>query len=228
MIIIIVILLFSRDYCKSEPKITFGAFSYPCRMVFGISCGDGEIRVYTFKVRQKQRGGYEPQDEYRAAYIASKQPRVFGAMSTSLRSAVASLLPKLKLKPDQKEALWAEEMLRSEELQQAISHKPHNESSRSAIVFFEKHPHEGIVRTYKRADQSKDLKVRMYLCRKGHDRVVSNWHRSFEEAFKFIQEKCESMGSDIPAMSHKRSVDAGVDVIHQAVSYTHLTLPTKA
>ena len=183
----------------------FLSFSDPCRMVLSIPCGGGAIRVY----ERPRAGGSEPQVRFRAAFGGNKhfETRLWGAWSTSMRSAVASLLPKLKLKQEQRDDVWAEEIKVTEEEHTAMRHKSRIDGCPSAVVFFQKHPFEGIVRPIVR---KADGKVRSVLSRKGHSRVHSNWHSRSEEAFECIQAKCISMGSEVPAMSHKRSVDAGV------------------
>ena len=92
-----------------------------------------------------------------------------------------------------------------------MSHKSSQDRSSSDGVCFKSYPFEGIVRTMVRAE---DSKVRLALSRKGHTRVNSNWHTTSQEAFECIQAKCRTMGSEVSAMSHKRSVEAGVDFIH--------------
>ena len=98
------------------------------------------------------------------------------------------------------------------EVQPAISHQPRMDVARSAVVFFKKHPFEGTLRL--RARPSDD-KIRMILSRKGHKEVSSGWHRTNEEVFKCIQQRCSSMGVDVPALSHKASSATGVHIIHQ-------------
>ena len=75
---------------------------------------------------------------------------------------------------------------------------------------------EGIVRPRVRET---DGKVRLSLSRKGHIepkwRLHSNWHESSQAAFECIQKKCDSYGFDVPAMSHRGSVETGVHCIHQ-------------
>ena len=60
-----------------------------------------------------------------------------------------------------------------------------------------------------------DGKIRIVLSRTGYDGVMSNWHPTGEDAFSTIKEKCVAMDREVPAMSHKRSVETGVELIHQ-------------
>ena len=48
------------------------------------------------------------------------------------------------------------------------------------------------------------------LSRRGHPRMMSNWHKTSEEAFEYIRAKCISMHLDVPSMSHTRSAEPGV------------------
>ena len=147
-------------------------------MVLSIPCGQGTIRLYE---RLTGRGdGYEPQVEYRAAFTACRNTRLWGAWSTSIQSTVASLLPKLKLNKEQRDAVWAAALKVSETRQPAMSHKSRMKSCPSEVVFFKKNPFQGIVRPRVRKE---DGKVRLALSRKGHERVSSNWHCTREEAF---------------------------------------------
>ena len=91
-----------------------------------------------------------------------------------------------------------------------MSHKPPPNRTQPAVAYFKKRPFEGIVRTLHRPQ---DDKIRLYLSRTGSKRVISNWHRTREEAFENIRAKCISIGRDVPAMSHKRG--ASVKFIHQ-------------
>ena len=107
------------------------------------------------------------------------------------------------------DAVWAEV---TAQVQPAISPKsPIKCRSTSAVVFFQNDPHEGIITQMVRPDG----KIRIVLSRTGYDRVMSNWHPTGEDAFLTIKEKCVGMDREVPAMSHKRSVDAGVTFIHQ-------------
>ena len=86
------------------------------------------------------------------------------------------------------------------------------------MAYFQKHPFEGILRTYTRPV---DQRVRMKLSRldsNGHtqeQRLESNWHDSREEAFACIQAKCTRLGREVPAMSHRPLHATGVTFVHQ-------------
>ena len=190
-------------------------------LVLSIPCGDTTIRVYDRPCRKASTSKVE----YRAGFYertgtVSKSPRgkrLWGAWTTSIRSTVASLLPRLKLKPEETAAVWANEQIVSEVQQPAMSHtsRIHGRSP-SAVVFFQKRPFEGIVRHYKRKT---DGKVRTVLSRKGDKRLGSNWCTTIDAAFKDVQEKCIEKGREVPAMYHKGSVDAGAEFIHQIVCF---------
>ena len=158
-------------------------------MVLSIPCRDGAIRVY----ERAKGGGYEPQVEYRAAFwTASTKKRLWGAWAPTIRSTLASLLPKMKLKQAEKDALWAEALIVTEEAQPAMNHKSLQDRPSSDVVFFKSYPFEGIVRTRVR---DADSKVRLAMSRAGHTRVNSNWHTTSREALKNIQAKCRTMGA---------------------------------
>ena len=133
-------------------------------MVLSIPCGEGAIRVY----ERPRGGGPEPQMKYQAAFIAGTGTRLWGGLSTSILSIVASLWSKLKLKQEQTNVVWVEALKLIEKVQPAMSHKSRIDSCPSAVVFFGKHPFEGTVRPRVR---KADGKVRMELSRKGHGRV---------------------------------------------------------
>ena len=192
-------------------------------MVLSIPCGDTAIRVYDRPCRK----GLTSKVQYRSEFYertgkVSKSPRgkrLWGAWTTSIRSTVASLLPRLKLKPEETAAVWANEHIVSEVKPPASSHMSRiNGRSPSAVVFFRKHPFEGIVRHYKRKT---DGKVRMVLSRTGDKRFASNLCDTIDAAFLDIQEKCIEKGRDVPVMYHKHkgSVDAGAEFIHQIVCF---------
>ena len=70
--------------------------------------------------------------------------------SGTIRKTVAWLLPKLKLKRNQREAAWAATLKlteKEEKVRSAMSHTPRsNASLPMGVVYFKKHPYEGIVR----------------------------------------------------------------------------------
>ena len=80
--------------CESYASVILLSFSDPCRMVLSIPCGEGAIRVY----ERPRGGGPEPQMKYQAAFTAGTGTRLWGGLSTSIWSIVASLWPKLKFK----------------------------------------------------------------------------------------------------------------------------------
>ena len=181
-----------------------------------IPCGSLAIRVQRVKSAMQDV-------KYRAACTVRIGEREFGKWSLSLMGAVADLLPKLKLKQQQKEAVMAEVLRCPENVQPAISHSSRLNASTDtamlppAVAFFKKHPFEGVVRTRVR---EADGKVRMLLSRLDgkvpfEPRMASNWHATSEEAFACIRLKCLEEGRDVPAMSHMRSDEPGVKFVHQ-------------
>ena len=123
------------------------------------------------------------------------------------------MVPKLKLEQTVEDKMWVAARKVHQKVQLAMSHKPRLDSCPPSVVYFENHPFEGIVRTEVREI---DDKIRMVLIRKGHLRVCSKWHDTKEEALACIRAKCPSMLQEkIPAISHKRSVEADVKFIHQ-------------
>ena len=183
---------------------------------FMIACGSLAIRVQRVKTATQDV-------KYRAACTVRIGQREFGIWSSSVMGAVAGLLPKLKLKQQQKDDVMAEVLRCPENVQPAISHSSRLNASTEtamlppAVAFFKKHPFEGVVRTRVR---EADGKVRMNLSRLDGEvafepRMASNWHATSEEAFACIQAKCVSMGRDVPAMSHKRCDVPGVKIVHQ-------------
>ena len=166
------------------------------------------IRTYE-RVRP---GGDGVQVEYRCAFMVRKGKRLWGAWASSTQSTVASLLPKLKLTPAEKDSLLTGLSQGTDKVQPAMSYKSRAARSPSAVVFFKKNTFEGRASTRRRAS---DGKVRMVIRRKHKPRMDSNWHATSEAAFAYIQEKCVSMGLDVPAMSHKLSDKPGVKYVHQ-------------
>ena len=99
-------------------------------MVLSIPCGRGAIRVHMY---DRPRGGRsEPQVLYRAVFTARTQKRLWGS-GKSIRSSVASLLPKLELKQEQRDAVWAG-ALKVQPVQPAMSHKSHTPVAYTATV----------------------------------------------------------------------------------------------
>ena len=133
-----------------------------------IPCGSGVISVYE---KTRRRGNAE-EILYRASFPVrqlckklSAKPeckRYWGPWSANINSTVPVLLPKLKLKQTEKDAVWAEVSNGSHTAQPAMSHRSQIGTLPPAAVFFPKAPFEGIVRTYSRAV---DKKVRMKLSR---------------------------------------------------------------
>ena len=188
----------------------------PRTMALHIPWRNGVIRVYT----RKKSSGYEPEKEWRASFYktgtfqkGSKTKRLWGAWATSIRSTVTSLLAKMKLAQRDKDAVLAaipnarKTTIATEDTQPAMS-----QESPSQVVYFESFPWEGRVRIRTRPG---DSKVRMALSRSGHERICSNWHTTSQEAFEFLQHKCETSGIAVPAMSQKNSSKAGVHFVHQ-------------
>ena len=110
----------------------------------------------------KKGSGYEPQILYRAA-TGDSWHRVFAKPARSIQSTVADLLEKLKVKEELSNAVWGEVLKATEKVQPAMSHKSRSSSSRSAVVFFQTHPFEGILRP---AVLETDGKIRIALDRK--------------------------------------------------------------
>ena len=181
-----------------------------------IACGSLAIRVQRVKSAMQDV-------KYRAACMVRIGERKHGNWSSSLMGAVADLLPKLKLKQQQKEVVMAEVLRCPENVQPAISHRSRLNASTDtamlppAVAFFKKHPFEGVVRTWVREANGK---VRMVLSRLDGEvafepRMASNWHATSEKAFACIRRKCVEEGRDVPAMSHRRSDEPGVKFVHQ-------------
>ena len=80
------------------------------------------------------------------------------------------------------------------------------------VVHFKQHPFEGTVRPLVRTTNGK---LMLILYRKGYSPVRSKMHRTWGEAFECLQAKCIKMNLEAPAISHKRSVESGVEIIHQ-------------
>ena len=120
-------------------------------MVLSIPCGDTAIRVYERPSPKKRKSTSKV--EYRAEFfertgtvsICPPGKRLWGAWATSIRSTVASLLPKLELEQQEIDAVWANEQIISEIVQPAMSNMWRIRTSARAVVFFQKHPFEGIV-----------------------------------------------------------------------------------
>ena len=189
-----------------------------------IPCGSTAIRIY-----EKKRGRGEMQHVlYRAAFTVlgpmkkknrkQKSKREWGSWAPNIRGTLAVLLPKLKLKESEKNAVWSEIQEIDEMLLPAMRHTTEHGTLPSAVAYFKKHPFEGILRTYTRAA---DQRVRMKLCRldsNGHtheQRLESNWHDSREEAFAYIQAKCARLGREVPATNHMPLHGPGVAFVHQ-------------
>ena len=90
--------------CESFASIIVTSCINPCSMVLSLPCGQGSVRVH----ERPRSGGSEPPVAYRAAYNVGWKKKIWGKWSTSIKSTIASLLPKLKLKKEAKDALWAE------------------------------------------------------------------------------------------------------------------------
>ena len=184
------------------------------KMILSIPCGIGAIRFY-----ERPRGtGCKRVVLYRAAWSApyKSAERVWGKPAKSIEAALGSIFGKMKVRKEEREAVWAEasrlEASHQPQVKPAISHKSGLIQGRSTVAFFKKQPFQGTLRHMVR---QKDGKVRMALSRKGQDRVLSNWHGTREEAFEHIRRKCISMKRDEPAISHRHTVEEGVEGIHQ-------------
>ena len=90
----------NRD-CEWYSSLIFISLSDPCKMSLplAIPCGHGAIRVY----ERPCRNSYEPQNQYRAAFIVAVGQRFWGVWSASITNTVESLLSKLKLKQEQRD-----------------------------------------------------------------------------------------------------------------------------
>ena len=181
-------------------------------MVLTIKFGGKYIRVY-----ERHKGSGETSKVlYRSTFTPLGQKRLWGTPATSIKSTVASLLPKLKLSKEDSEIVWDKAVKESDKIKYAISHKSRINICPPAVVYFKKHPFEGIVQHRVR---KADGKVRMWLSRKGDERVSSNWHFTSNDAFECIRAKCISkcrdVPTEVPAISHARSVEAGVKYVHQ-------------
>ena len=183
-------------------------------MVPSIPCGKGSIRLYEIR-----RGtALKPVRQYRAAWSARSKGavRVWGNPAKSIEAAIGSILGKMKVRKEEREAVWAKAfLLQSSEKtrkKQAISHKSVRDHRRPTVAYFKKHPFIGTLRHMLR---KKDSKVRMILSRSGESRVMSSWHGTREEAFEHIRRKCISMQRDEPASSHIHTEGEGVDCVHQ-------------
>ena len=200
----------NRD-CEWYSSLIFISLIDPCKMSLplAIPCGHGTIRVY----ERPCRNSYEPQIEYRAAFTVAVGKRIWSVWRESITNIVESLLPELKLKQEQRDEVWASLLDLSGTVGPAMSHTLRSNTSSPAVAFFNKFPFEGIVWTKTR---EADGKVSVQLSRKRHGRPVhSKWHCTREEAVERLREKCISMGREVPVISHKLPVEAGVDVIHQ-------------
>ena len=166
-------------------------------LVLKIPCGHGVIHVYG-----SAKG-------YKATFNAPRA-RKFGSQSKSIRSTVAALFPELKLTQEQRDAVWAAALKVTEKVQPALS-KSRKNSGPAAVVFFKKHPFEGIVRPWGR---KADDKVRMALNRKGQDQRLCSkkWHSTSEEAFECIRDKCIGMGREVPVQQQAQPGTGGFDV----------------
>ena len=129
----------------------------------------------------------------------------------SIGETVASLLSKLPISAKVSNAVWA-----AVEKIQAEKYKPLKQKSLvSTIVYFKKHPFEGIVQQEERCRRSGKTYVRMALSRNGSFRLRTHWCRDKGQAFAYIQRRCIVEDRDVPAMRHTRPDAAGVHKIHQ-------------
>ena len=112
--------------------------SYLGRMVLSIPCGTGAIRLY-----ERPRGtGCKRVVLYRAAWSApcKSAERVWGSPAKSIEAALGSIFGKLKVRKEEREAVWAKasQLAASHQSQvkQAISHASGPILGRSTVAFF--------------------------------------------------------------------------------------------
>ena len=166
-----------------------------------IPCNGRIIRIYPLKKRNK----------YRCCIVLSPKKRLWGHAMHSIGETVASLLSKLPISAKVSNAVWA-----AVEKIQAEKYKPLKQKSlASTIVYFKKHPFEGIVQQEERCRRSGKTNVRMALKRNGSFWLRTHWCRDKGQAFAYIQRRCIVEDRDVPAMRHTRPDAAGVHKIHQ-------------